>query len=257
MEDYHKLECIQVSTPTPMNNKRRYQKKEDAICELISDSGTSLGTGFFCQTTIQYKTIKFLFTCNHVLDKLKIQIGSTIQLKHKGTIKNIEITKNRFVCTNEELDYTCIEIFDNENFDNYFEIDPNINCDNPFEQYIDDSFAIIQSPGDEDVSVAKGKIEEIKNNKNIIHSVSTNDGSSGSPIILSTENLNVIGTHQTNFNDNNKGVNFKIVLEDLEKQYLKFLQNNSNIEAIGIYKYLGKIIDKYSMEQFQKNNGKW
>ena len=115
----------------------------------------------------------------------------------------------------------------------------------------------MQSPGDEDVSVAKGKIEEIKNNKNIIHSVSINDGSSGSPIILSTENLNVIGTHQTNFNDNNKGVNFKIVLEDLEKQYLKFLQNNSNIEAIGIYEYLGKIIDKYSMEQFQKNNGKW
>ena len=247
----------QVSTPIPMNEMRTYKQKENAICKLISDSGTPLGTGFFCQTKIKNKTIKFLLTCNHVLGKSKIQIGSIIQLKDKDSTKNIKITNNRFVCSNEELDYTCIEIFDNENFDNYFEIDPNINCDNPFEQYIDDSFAIMQSPGDEDVSVAKGKIEEIKNNKNIIHSVSTNDGSSGSPIILSTENLNVIGTHQTNFNDNNKGVNFKIVLEDLEKQYLKFLQNNSNIEAIGIYKYLGKIIDKYSMEQFQKNNEKW
>ena len=87
MEDYHKIECIQVSTTTHMNNKRRYQKKEDAICKLISDSGTPLGTGFFCQTTIKSKIIKFLFTCNHVLDKLKIQIGSTIQLKHKCTIK--------------------------------------------------------------------------------------------------------------------------------------------------------------------------
>ena len=115
----------------------------------------------------------------------------------------------------------------------------------------------MQSPGDEDVSVAKGKIEEIKNNKNIIHSVSINDGSSGSPIILSNRNLNIIGIHQGNINQKNKGVYFKIVLEDLEKQYLKFLENNSNIEAIGIYKYLGKIFDKYSKEQFQKNNGKW
>ena len=180
-----------------------------------------------------------------------------IQLKHKGTIKNIKITKNRFVCTNEELDYTCIEIFDNENCDNYFKIDPNINCDNPFEQYIDDSFAIMQSPGDEDVSVAKGKIEEIKNNKNIIHYVSTSDGSSGSPIILSTGNLNVIGTYQTNFNDNNKGVYFKIVLEDLEKQYLKFFENYLIVKPIGTYEYEGKIVDKYSKEQFNKNSQKW
>ncbi len=71
---------------------RRYVKKEDAICKLIADRGEPLGTGFFCQTTIKNKTIKFLFTCYHVLDKLKIQIGSTIQLKHQDTRKNIEIT---------------------------------------------------------------------------------------------------------------------------------------------------------------------
>ena len=257
MEDYQILEYNQVSTPTPMNNIRRYQKKEDAICKLISDSGTPLGTGFFCQTTIKYKTIKFLFTCNHVLDKLKIQIGSIIQLKHKGTIKIIEITKNRFVYTNEELDYTCIEIFDNENFDKYFKIDPNINCDNPFEEYKDDSFVIMQCPGNKDVLVTEGKIEEIKNNKNIIHSLSTDDGSSGSHITLSIRNLNIIGIHQAKFKDNNKGVYLKCVLEDLEKQYLKFLENNSIIKPIGTYKYKGKILDRYSKEQFKENEQRW
>ena len=45
MEDYQILECNQVSTPTPMNNIRRYQKKEDAICKLIIDE--KRGTGFF------------------------------------------------------------------------------------------------------------------------------------------------------------------------------------------------------------------
>ena len=257
MEDYHILECNQVSTPTPMNNIRRYQKKEDAICKLISDLGTPLGTGFFCQITIKYKTIKFLFTCNHVLDQSKIQIGSIIQLKHKGTIKIIEITKNRFVYTNEELDYTCIEIFDNENFDKYFKIDPDINCDNPFEEYKDDSIVIMQCPGVEDVLVTEGEIEEIKNNKNIIYSLSTDGGSSGSPIILSNRNLNIIGIHQGNINQNNQGVYFKIVLEDLEKQYLKFLENHIIVKPIGTYEYKGKIVDKYSKEQFNKNSQKW
>ena len=69
MENYQILECNQVSTPTPMNNTSRFEQKEDAICELISGSGIPLGTGFFCQTTINNKTMKFLFTCNHVLDK--------------------------------------------------------------------------------------------------------------------------------------------------------------------------------------------
>ena len=187
MENYQILESNQVSTPIPMNEMRTYKQKENAICKLISDSGTPLGTGFFCQTTIKYKTIKFLFTCNHVLDKSKIQIGSIIQLKDKDTTKNIKITKNRFVCTNEELDYTCIEIFYDKNFMKYFEIEPNINCDNPFEEYKDDSIVIMQCPGVEDVLVTEGEIEEIKNNKNIIYSLSTNDGSSGSPILLLLE----------------------------------------------------------------------
>ncbi len=177
---------------------------------------------FFCQTIIKNKTIKFLFTCNHVLDKSKIQIGSTIQLKHKDTIKNIEITKNRFVYTNEDLDYTCIEIFDNENFDNYFEIDSNINCNNPFQQYKDDLIVVMQSPGNEDISIAEGKIEDINNNKTIIHSAFTDLGSTGSPIILST-NLKIIGIHQRKYKEKKKGVYFKIILEDLEKQYLQFL----------------------------------
>ena len=146
MENYQILESNQVSTPTPMNNTSRFEQKEDAICELISGSGIPLGTGFFCQTIINNKKMKFLFTCNHVLDKSKIKIGSTIQLKHKDTIKTIKITNNRFVCTNEELDYTCIEIFYDKNFMKYFEIEPNINCDNPFEEYIDDSFDIMQYP---------------------------------------------------------------------------------------------------------------
>ena len=113
----------------------------------------------------------------------------------------------------------------------------------------------MQCPGVEDVLVTEGEIEEIKNNKNIIYSLSTDGGSSGSPIILSNRNLNIIGIHQGNINQNNKGVYFKIILEDLEKQYLKFLENNSNIKTIGTYEDEGKIVDKYW--NIKKNNKKW
>ncbi len=224
MENYQILECNQVSTPTPINNTRRYEQKEDAICELISGSGTPLGTGFFCQTTINNKTMKFLFTCNHVLDKSKIKIDSTIQLKHKDTTKNIKITKNRFVCTNEELNYTCIEIFYNEEVDNYFQIDPNINCNNPNKAYKNELIAIMQYPGNKDLSIAEGKIIEIKENLKIYHSVPTMNGSAGSPIILTNKNLYIIGMHQGKSKDYKIGIYFKNVLEDLEKQYLKFVE---------------------------------
>ena len=92
----------------------------------------------------------------------------------------------------------------------------------------------MQCPGNKDVSVAEGGIKDIENNLNIIHSVSTDNDSSGSPIILSNRNLNIIGIHQGNVGQNNKGVYFKIILEDLEKQYF------SNINLIGTYDYEGK-----------------
>ena len=98
--------------------------------------------------------------------------------------------------TNVYLDFTCIEIFENENFKNYLEIDKSINCENPLEEYKNDLLVIMQCPGNEDVSYTEGRIIDFRNiNQRIIHSVSTKEGSSGSPIILSHRNLNVIGIY--------------------------------------------------------------
>ena len=83
----------------------------------------------------------------------------------------------------------------------------------------------MQYPGNKGLSIAEGKIIEFKvDNTYIIHSVSTDGGSSGSPIILSTRNLNIIGIHLGKYKYYNKGVYFKIVLKDLEKQYLQILR---------------------------------
>ena len=209
----------QVSAPISIKNINRYLKKKDAICKLITGSGT----GFICQIKKKDKTMKLLFTNNHVLDESKLKIGTKIQYLYKDKKKTIEITNKRFICTNKELDYTCIEIFDNDDFDNYFIIDSEINCDNPYEEYKDDKLLIMQCPGKEDVSIAEGNIVEIKNNLKIIHSVPTEPGSSGSPIILSTRNLNIIGIHCGSLKnkEHNRGIYFKSILDDIENNKYK------------------------------------
>ena len=112
----HTPESNQVASSMLFDNINGYKKKVQFV-KLITDSGT----GFICQTKMKNKIMKFLFTNNHVLDKSKIQNGSNIKIKDKDDIK---ILNNRFVCTNQQLDYSCIELFDNENFKDYLIIDP-------------------------------------------------------------------------------------------------------------------------------------
>ena len=45
---------------------------------------------------------------------------------YNNKINEIKITENKFTYTNEELDYTCIQIFDNESYNNYLTIDNDI-----------------------------------------------------------------------------------------------------------------------------------
>ena len=78
------------------------------------------GTGFFCEindNNIPFK--KVLFTNNHILNKNSIKINKEIIFENCGETKIIKITKNRRAFTNEELDYTCIEIFDTDNINNF------------------------------------------------------------------------------------------------------------------------------------------
>ena len=211
------IEQNTVSKPIEIKNLKRYLKKEDAVCKLITGSGT----GFFCKFIVNGRTMKGLFTNNHVLKEDLIKENSIIELKHNDEIKEIKITLNRFKCTNEELDYTCIQIFDNEEYNNFFEIDDNINCQNLNIQYVNKLGVIYQFPNNQDISCGEGFIEGIKkvnDNNIIIHKITTDFGSSGSPIFLS-DNLKVIGIHCRRKNkDTNIGICFKNILSDIEKK---------------------------------------
>ena len=237
------------SKPISLKNMEKYPKKTNATCKLI----TGKGTGFFCELQLQNNTMKVLLTCNHVLTENLIKNNSTITFKHQDTIKNLKINEKRFVCTNEDLDYTCIQILNEDDLHDYFKIDSNIKK-NPNEIYYNELFAIYQCPEGNDISLSEGKIEEFKNDGVIWHNISTDKGSSGGPLILS-KNLNVVGIHRGELkNELNIAIFINNVLDDINQ---KLSKKKSKINPIETYQYKGKNYNIYSIKQFKENNCKW
>ncbi len=140
---------------------KRIETKFNTICKILKENDEN-GTGFFCKINIKGKEMKTLFTNNHVLNENNINKNSIIKIMYDKKENEIKITENRFTYTNEELDYTCIQIFDNEPYNNYLIIDNNINNKNAYEEYKYDNFVIIQFIGNKDSpSFDIGEIKKI------------------------------------------------------------------------------------------------
>ena len=238
--------------PITFRAMKRYEKTISATCKILSGNE---GSGFFCEIKVNNRLMKVLFTNNHVLNNL----NSDIKIEHNKENKIIKLSKNRFKCTNEELDYTCIEILKEDGFNNYFKIDKNININNPYEEYKYDEYVMIQYPGGDDVSFAQGYINNIKD-ENIIYTMKTEYGSSGSPLILDTRNLKIIGIHYqktSKNNDEKKAIFIKYIIQDIEKQLQNNNNNKDNNNKFNINKDNKKIYNnRPSTNNNQNNNNK-
>ena len=85
---------------------------------------------------------------------------------------------------------------------------------NNFEStYLNEDICIFQYPNGEELSFAHGQIKSI-NNYHIRHLVSTEPGSSGSPILL-LNNFKIIGIYQAENNEDNRGIFMKNILNDI------------------------------------------
>ena len=202
---------------------------EKSVCkiEFEDEKGNKgKGSGFFCEINLDIPIKYALFTNNHVLNESEIEIGNTIYFEYisksilgeKLNKKQIKITENRKVFTNEELDYTCIELFQTDGIVDYFKIDPKIfkfdlnNLNN------NDIF-ILQFPNGNDLSFSNGKILSIVDDI-IKHNASTETGSSGSPIIRRSKGNYIIGIHY-GFKKNRKynlGTTFNSIYDDIKKK---------------------------------------
>ena len=199
-------------------------KKEDSMCKIKfykKSNGKleeSFGTGFFCKLKDDVIPFNYcLITNNHVLDEEHIQINKKIEFELKNENKRIEITKNRRTFTDKTLDYTCIEILQEDNINEFFEIDDNVIHDD-INILKEKEIFILQFPEGKELSFSEGIIIGIKEGK-IIHNSSTKGGSSGSPIILRSFNLPIIGLHYGAKEDIcNLAIPFNLIIEDIKKK---------------------------------------
>ena len=240
--------------PTSKSELDELYSYESALCKIkckIFTNGQTIdafGTGFFCK--IYDNNIPFnkaLFTNNHILNKSSIEINKEIIFENCGKIKGIKIRENRRSFTNEDIDYTCIEIFDTDKINNFFLIDDTIFKNKKI--LINKEIFILQYPNGGELSHDSGKIMDIDNNM-IVHSVATTYGSSGSPLIKRFNTNLVIGIHlggqkwkmSKNKNIYNIAACFDVIIEDIKNQL--FSNNKKNINNINnknIIKYRNTI----------------
>ena len=174
----------------------------------------------------------------------------------------MEITKKRRVFTDEELDYTCIEIFEkdkifkNNEIEELFKIDQNI-FENNISSLLNSDIYILQYPKGGEFSFSIGKIDFI-DNKIINHTASTNNGSSGSPIIK-INNYSIIGIHydgkeninKKKFVEYNLSTNIFSIINDI-KMKLKPEKLNINKEQNILEDY--KKVDKLGLIKYESQN---
>ena len=204
-----------------------FEKGKLATCKIITENGN--GTGFFCIIPFKNEKIKMLFTNNHVLNKESIKIGNIIKCAYKNKIKIIEITKERFCNTNADLDYTCIQIFNDDKIEDFYEIE-NENNKNPKDNYLNEDICIMQYPKGL-LTLKVGHLKKI-DKEQMQHSVTTFKGSSGSPIILLLRDYKIIGIHRgfNNKSNINLGTSMKYIIEDINKKILPLMEDKSKWE---------------------------
>ena len=121
------------------------------------------------------------------MNEESLKIGKIINIIYKGKTKDIKITKDRLIFTDprnykKALHYSCTEIFDSDGIEDFYEI---FNDNFSFGNEILSINGYYNGGG---LFIQNGHLKNIKNYK-IFHSVDTEYGSSGSPIILTYRNL--------------------------------------------------------------------
>ena len=204
------------------NTKAILHQLMDCICKLNING--AYGTGFFFIFFLQNnKTKIFLMTNYHILDKSYYKKNNNINLliNDEKEIKTIDLRIKRNTYFNKDYDITLIELNENDNIKYYLELDDNLFRHNNNILYENKSLYVLQYPQGRNAAVSYGLLTYLDKYE-IKHICSTENGSSGSPI-LNLETNKVIGIHKegSTIFDFNKGTYLKYILID-------FIQNNKN-----------------------------
>ena len=231
--------------PIAKNEILNLLKMEQSMCRIEFENKedgklvNGHGSGFFCEIEGNFPIKYALFTNHHILNESNLEIGKTIKFKYLKSKslsdsndvveKTIKLKNKRKIFTNEELDYTCIEIFESDGVHNFFKIEPNIisKQSKNGEIFKDSDIFILHFLNENEISFSDGNVIKIKKN-DIFHGASTVSGSSGSPIIKRNKNNKdnyIIGLHKAANKENkpyNLATTFDSILNNIKEQITEF-----------------------------------
>ena len=234
--------------PVSLNKtKEIFEQMQNCVCKICNEDGIK-GTGFFCKIPFPDNDhlLPVLMANNHVINESILEKGKNkIVLSLNNGIKEIELD-NRLKFTNKNYDITIIELKENDFIKKYLELDENIQT-NIKAEYVRESIYILHYPGSKNVAVSYGILKSInlENNYNFDHLCSTENGSSGAPII-NLSNLKIIGIHKEASNNYNYNIGLflyeplKIFLEEkyIKKKEAQIKYNLESSASKRIYKEL-------------------
>ena len=227
--------------PISKNELQKLFEKENSMCKIkikkiINNKlENMIGSGFFLE--INDKGIPFnkcLLTNNHIISQENLEKEKEIKIDYLNKEKKITLSKDRNFFTNKNLDYTCIEILEEDKITHFFKIDRYI-IERGITIYKNEDIFILQFPEGNDLSFSYGKILSINKDNEIIHNCSTQEGSSGSPIITRNDEYSIIGLHVGSYPKGKKEVFFNLstsiisIINDI-KQNINFKRQQENMK---------------------------
>ena len=203
-----------------------YKKAKNAVWEICV-SENKFGSGFFCKipyTKNNNLLLPVLITNNHVLSKDSLE--NDIKIKINGETKFISL-KGRKNWTNEEMDFTCIEIKEEEDkIHTFYNLDDKVldkNYSNDY--YLNHNVLIFAiNKNDKQLGFSNGVIK--KNQDSFFaYTCNTYPGCSGGCIVNQSNN-NVIGIHRGEIETGNeKAINTAIYINNVINRIKQFKEN--------------------------------
>ena len=196
-----------------------FQMKNN-ICRINLLDGAK-GTGFFCLIPFpdNNNIFRALITNNNIIGENILYNIKKINISINNFNEDL-ILQNRILYTRKDYDITIIQIKEEDNINYFLELDNNILNNYSNIPFVKSSIYIIQFPGHTDnPGVSHGIIDSIENvGYTFLHSCSTEEGSSGSPILNSKNK--VIGIHRGSLK--NKNFNYGTFMNFLIQDRKKF-----------------------------------
>ena len=224
----------------PKDEMISYKDFNRSICLIKVEEG--YGTGSFITIPIpsSKNPMKGLLTNNHVISENKLKTGESFEIyvaSEDNKPIQIKINEKNFVFTSELIDVTFIELSDEiiKEINPYF-LKPS-NRDNG----IDEPIQIFQFPNNT-FSISFGKIKEL-HGFNYYHDVSTDKGSSGSPLL--NEKYEVVGVHKSSIKE--KNMNVAVKYSEIEFA-IRTLYDNKEGYGLGKARESAKLLSEPEMD---------